>query len=58
MNRRIQIGALDALGELLDQTARDPVAALGTVERYPGDAVRGDIAHGSQLVHRAVPHPV
>ena len=38
----IEVGPLDAALELGDQLARDPVAALGTVQRQPRHAV-GDV---------------
>ena len=49
-HRRLQVGLLDPALELGDQAARQPVAALGAVEREPGDGTRDLVL---KLVHAA-----
>ena len=47
----VEVRALHAGSELTRHLERDPVAALGTIQRDPGDTAVALVGQGRQLVH-------
>jgi hypothetical protein len=60
VDRRVEVRALDAVGELARHLERDPVAAIGAVERDARDAAvalidhRHRCLHGCSIVRRSI----